>query len=96
MMSQNSDVFNEGLGDDPRGAAAVLVMCNQYSIETSDVYRGSKLGSDLGGTSVDLLELGIAIETNCGFEPNSIPEKVINSWKTAGQVVDYVLTNTSE
>lgn len=92
-MSQDSDVFNDGMGVNPRSEAAVRVICNQYSVATSAVYRKSKLSADLSGNSMDLLELGISIETNCGFEPNSIPDDVINSWKTVGEVVDYVMAN---
>ncbi|MBN2330636.1 MAG: hypothetical protein JXC85_02375 [Candidatus Aenigmarchaeota archaeon] len=95
-MPVNSKRYNDGLGADELSKLVVNLIVKQYDILSSCVYRNTNFSQNLGGNSMDLLSLGLAIEENCGFEAKSIPDEVINSWRTVGQVVDYVQANAKK
>jgi acyl carrier protein len=96
-MPANDDVYQDGLGGDPVSRRVVDVICDQYNAETSLVYRNTSLVMDLYGDSMDHLELAMAIEDNFDdIKIATIPDDVINSWRTVGQVVDYVQSHAEK
>jgi acyl carrier protein len=90
-MPADASGYKDGLGDCDVSKRVVDIIDKTYNILRSCIYRSSTLSGDLGGDSMNQLSLAFGIEE--GFdeiEDNSIPDEVINSWKTVGQVVEYV------
>lgn len=65
------------------------------TLKTEDrpVEMSSRLIDDLGGDSLDLLELMMALEERFGFE---VPDKDAEGINTAGDVVTYVKRRLAE
>jgi len=65
----------------------VEIIAEQFSIDKSEVSMDSLIIEDLGADSLDTVELIMSLEDEVGCE---IPNEVLNTFKTVGDVVAYL------
>lgn len=63
------------------------IICNCVAVEPEEITPESKLLSDLGLSSLDLVMLSVEIEKEFGV---SISAKAYTSVKTVGGIIDYI------
>ena len=95
-MSGNGEGYQDGLGDDPVSKVVVDIIAAQYRVDESEVYRDSNLFSDLGGDSLDLVNIEMEIENEFNLSIENLPDDVMNRWKTVQEAVEYVQTHARE
>lgn len=95
-MSGNGEGYQDGLGDDPVSKVVVDIIAAQYRVDESEVYRDSKLFSDLGGDSLDLVNIEMEIENEFNISIENLPVDVMDRWKTVREAVEYVQAHAQE
>ena len=65
----------------------VSILCDQLPLKPEDITRESKIKDDLGADSLDVLQLLMTLEEEKGV---TIPDDVLPTLKTVGDIVDYV------
>jgi acyl carrier protein len=68
------------------------MLVRQLGVNEDAVTRDAKLWDDLGGDSLDAIELIIAFEEELGLE---IPDEGVESISTVGEIIDYLERQTS-
>lgn len=66
------------------------IVSNYVEIDPDEITRDSKLLSDLGLTSLDLVMIANEIENEFGIE---LPAKLYTTVKTVGDLIDYIENN---
>ena len=64
------------------------LIAEQFAVNADDVTMNSSFEDDLSADSVDLVELGMAMEEE--FEIDEIPEEDLLTLKTVGDCVRYL------
>lgn len=63
------------------------IICNCVAVEPDDITAESKLTSDLGLCSLDLVMLSVELEKEFGV---SISAKTYTTVKTVGGIIDFI------
>ena len=63
------------------------ILCEQLDLEEDDVTLESNIAEDLGGDSMDVVDLIMSIEDEFGIE---VPDDQVENIKTVGDIVDYI------
>lgn len=66
------------------------IICNSVDIEPEEITENSKLLSDLGLSSLDLVMISVELEKEFGI---SVPDKIFTSVKTVGDLMKYIESN---
>lgn len=69
------------------------IIADKLSIDTEEITLDSSFIDDLNADSLDIVELIMALEDELEME---IPDEVVENFKTVGDVVNYVKSNTEE
>ena len=67
------------------------IICEQLSVEESEVAPSAKFIEDLGADSLDTVELVMAFEEEFGID---IPDEDAEKIATVGDAVQYIKDNT--
>ena len=65
----------------------VSILCDQLPLSPEDITLDSKIKDDLGADSLDVLQLLMTLEEEKGIV---IPDEVLPTLKTVGDIVSYV------
>ncbi|MBN2330635.1 MAG: hypothetical protein JXC85_02370 [Candidatus Aenigmarchaeota archaeon] len=95
MFGDDND-YQNGLGDDAVSREVVYIICEQYGVDRTDVYRETDLSIDLNGSVQDLENLKTKIETLFDISLDDQPSGAGGEWETVGGVVDYVKSLVGE
>ena len=68
----------------------VQILCDQLPLNPEDITLDSKIKDDLGADSLDVLQLLMTLEEEKGV---TIPDDVLPTLKTVGDIVDYIENN---
>ena len=63
------------------------ILCEQLDLEEDDVTVESNIAEDLGGDSMDVVDLIMSIEGEFGIE---VPDDQVENIKTVGDIVNYI------
>ena len=63
------------------------ILCDQIDLEEDDVTVESNIAEDLGGDSMDVVDLIMSIEDEFGIE---VPDDQVENIKTVGDIVNYI------
>ena len=63
------------------------IIAEQLSVDEADIKETSNFKEDLGADSLDLFELVMALEEECGVE---IPSEDLESIATVNDVIEYL------
>ncbi|MCR4647047.1 MAG: acyl carrier protein [Oscillospiraceae bacterium] len=63
------------------------IVADQFDMDVEDLEEDTDLLEDLGCTSVDVVELIVALESATGV---SIPDEAVDSIRTIGDIVNYL------
>lgn len=63
------------------------ILCEQLDLEEDDVTLESNIAEDLGGDSMDVVDLIMSIEDEFGIE---VPDEEVENIKTVGDIVNYI------
>lgn len=63
------------------------IISRQLGVEISDIDEDTRIMDDLGADSLDVVEMVMSIEQECGV---TIPDEVVGTLETVGDVVNYV------
>lgn len=63
------------------------IIADQLGIPEDEITMNSSFENDLGADSIDLVEIVMAIEAECGFE---IPEEDVEAIDTVAKAVEYI------
>lgn len=63
------------------------ILCEQLDLEEDDVTLESNIAEDLGGDSMDVVDLIMSIEDEFGIE---VPDDQVENIKTVGDIVNYI------
>ena len=63
------------------------ILCEQLDLEEDDVTVESNIAEDLGGDSMDVVDLIMSIEDEFGIE---VPDDQVENIKTVGDIVNYI------
>ena len=66
------------------------VISEQLGIDEDDITESSRIIDDLGADSLDIVEMLMGIESECGV---SVPDDVAATLETVGDVVRYLEEN---
>lgn len=66
------------------------IICEQFSVEESDVTMESSLTDDFGADSLDLVDLAMTIEDAFNIE---VPDEELENVKTVADIVKLVNEN---
>ena len=88
-MPADANGYQDGLGIEEASRKVVDVFADYFSVGRSELYRNTSFVQDLGGDSLDLAQLGMDVEDEFDI---SIPNEVVNSWMTVGNVADYMVS----
>lgn len=64
------------------------LVADHFEIDADEVTMNSDFEDDLGADSVDVVELIMSVEDS--FEVGEIPEEVVTTLRTVGDVVNYI------
>lgn len=86
-------MFGSDCGDEVKAAVSVgdqvrTLIADQYLVDCEDVTPKAKLDHDLGGDSIDLVELAMLIEEK--FDLHEISDEEVEKWVRVKDVVGYV------
>ena len=70
----------------------IEIICEQLSVEESQVTRDAKFQETLNADSLDIVELIMAFEEAFDIE---IPDEKAEGIRTVGDAIDYIEANTS-
>ena len=63
------------------------ILCEQLDLEEDDVTLESNIAEDLGGDSMDVVDLIMSIEDEIAIE---VPDDQVENIKTVGDIVNYI------
>ncbi len=63
------------------------ILCEQLDLEEDDVTLESNIAEDLGGDSMDVVDLIMSIEDEFGIE---VPDEEVENIMTVGDIVNYI------
>ncbi len=63
------------------------ILCEQLDLEENDITVESDIAEDLGGDSMDVVDLIMSIEDEFGIE---VPDDQVENIKTVGDIVNYI------
>ena len=63
------------------------ILCEQLDLEEDDVTLESNIAEDLGGDSMDVVDLIMSIEDEFAIE---VPDDQVENIKTVGDIVNYI------
>ena len=63
------------------------ILCEQLDLEEDDVTLESNIAEDLGGDSMDVVDLIMSIEDELAIE---VPDDQVENIKTVGDIVNYI------
>ena len=66
------------------------ILCEQLDLEEDDVTLESNIAEDLGGDSMDVVDLIMSIEDEFDLE---VPDEDVEKIKTVGDMVKYIEDN---
>ena len=66
------------------------IIAEQLGIDEADITEETRIADDLGADSLDIVEMLMSIESECGV---AVPDDVVPSLETVGDVVKYVENN---
>lgn len=64
-----------------------LLICEQLELEEDEITLDSLIVDDLGASSLDLVDMAMAVEDEFGIE---LPEEMLESVQTVEDVVRYI------
>ena len=70
------------------------LIAEQFAVDAEEVSMDSEFEADLGADSVDIVELAMSVEDT--FEVGELPEEVVTTLKTVGDVVNYIAGKLAE
>ena len=70
------------------------LIAEQFAVDVEEVAMDSEFEADLGADSVDIVELAMSVEDT--FEVGELPEEVVTTLKTVGDVVNYIAGKLAE
>lgn len=66
------------------------IISAQLGVDESDITESTRIVDDLGADSLDVVEMLMGIESECGV---SVPDDVAATLETVGDVVKYLEEN---
>lgn len=66
------------------------MICEFISVDADTITADSKLRSEIGLNSFDIVNVAVEIEKEYGV---SIPDRTLNSMKTVGDLINYIKAN---
>ncbi|MBR0235380.1 MAG: acyl carrier protein [Clostridia bacterium] len=66
------------------------IISAQLGVDESDITESTRIVDDLGADSLDVVEMLMGIESECGI---SVPDDVAATLETVGDVVKYLEEN---
>ena len=70
------------------------LVAEQFAVDEEEITMDSEFEADLGADSVDIVELAMSVED--AFEVGELPEAVVTTLKTVGDVVNYIAGKLAE
>ena len=70
------------------------LIAEQFAVDAEEVTMNSEFEADLGADSVDIVELAMSVEAT--FEVGELPEEIVTTLKTVGDVVNYIAGKLAE
>ena len=70
------------------------LIAEQFAVDAEEVTMNSEFEADLGADSVDIVELAMSVEDT--FEVGELPEEIVTTLKTVGDVVNYIAGKLAE
>ena len=70
------------------------LIAEQFAVDAEEVSMDSAFEADLGADSVDIVELAMSVEDT--FEVGELPEEIVTTLKTVGDVVNYIAGKLAE
>ncbi len=70
------------------------LIAEQFAVDAEEVSMDSEFEADLGADSVDIVELAMSVEDT--FEVGELPEEIVTTLKTVGDVVNYIAGKLAE
>lgn len=70
------------------------LVAEQFAVDADEVTMNSEFEADLGADSVDIVELAMSVEDT--FEVGELPEEVVSTLKSVGDVVNYIASKLAE
>lgn len=67
-----------------------MILSEQFDVEEDEINLDTKIQSDLGADSLDVVDLVMSIEDEFEIE---VPDEDIEGIKTVGQLVEYIEDN---
>ena len=65
----------------------VQIIAGLFEIEPDGIERETRLEEDLGGDSLDLIDIVMSLEDEFQTE---VPDEAVESFKTVGDIADYI------
>lgn len=63
------------------------IISRQLGVDPDDIEQSTRITDDLGADSLDVVEMVMNIEQECGV---AIPDEVVMSLETVGDVLNYI------
>lgn len=73
--------------------AIAAIIAEHFGIDAEDITEDTDILEDLNATSMDAVELIVAVENVTDI---SIPDEVVDSIRTAGDIAAYIKEHMSE
>lgn len=70
------------------------LIAEQFAVDAEEISMDSEFEADLGADSVDIVELAMSVEDT--FEVGELPEEIVTTLKTVGDVVNYIAGKLAE
>ena len=70
------------------------LIAEQFAVDAEEVSMDSEFEADLGADSVDIVELAMSVDDT--FEVGELPEEIVTTLKTVGDVVNYIAGKLAE
>ena len=70
------------------------LIAEQFAVDAEEDSMDSEFEADLGADSVDIVELAMSVEDT--FEVGELPEEIVTTLKTVGDVVNYIAGKLAE
>lgn len=66
------------------------IISKQLGVDENEIDKDTRIMDDLGADSLDIVEMLMAIEEECGV---TISDEVVTTLETVGDVLNYLETN---
>mgnify|MGYP003571512244 CR=1 FL=1 len=63
------------------------IISKQLGVDPEDIDENTRITDDLGADSLDVVEMVMNIEQECGV---AIPDEVVMTFETVGDVLNYI------